>query len=50
MKTRRYQPNRRVQHTRETVIRRPRPLEDPGFDELDEWMVACPAADTAQPR
>jgi hypothetical protein len=46
MRTRRRNSRRLVQRTRPVV--RPRALEDPGFDELDEWMVACPAGETPQ--
>jgi hypothetical protein len=43
MKTRKPNARRPLQRTRLTV--RPRSLEECGFDELDEWMVACPAGE-----
>jgi hypothetical protein len=39
---------RKLQEKRTNARCRNRALEDSGFDELDEWMVACPAADTPQ--
>jgi hypothetical protein len=47
MKTRRCNARRLAQRTR--LVVRPRALEEPGFDDLDEWMVACPAGETPQP-
>jgi hypothetical protein len=37
-----------MQRTRQTTFRRRLALDDPGGDELDEWMVACPAGETPQ--
>jgi hypothetical protein len=48
MTARRYQSGRRAPCTRELVPRRSRALDDSSTDELDEWMVGCPAADPFQ--
>jgi hypothetical protein len=39
---------RAVLRTRQTTFFRRLALEDAGGDELDEWMVACPAGETPQ--
>jgi len=46
MRIRRRNSRRPVQRARLMTLARPRALEDPGFDELDEWMVAYPAGET----
>ncbi len=48
MTARRYRSDRRVPRTRELVYRRSRAF-DSSADELDEWMMGCPAADPPQP-
>jgi hypothetical protein len=48
MTSRRYRTRRAVQRTRQTIFRRRLSLEEPGGDELDEWMVACPAGESPQ--
>jgi len=48
MMARRHRSNRTVRRARETAPRRSRALEEDGFDELDEWMAACPATDPPQ--
>jgi hypothetical protein len=46
MVTWRHRSDRRMQRTGEKVRRPFRPLDDPALDELEERMLACPAADT----
>jgi hypothetical protein len=48
MTSRRYRTRRAVLRTRQTIFRRRLSLEEPGGDELDEWMVACPAGESPQ--
>jgi hypothetical protein len=38
--------HRAERRTRQTVFRRRLAVEDAGGDELDEWMVGCPAGET----
>src|SRR5689334_7715866 len=49
MTPRRLRSDRGAQHVRETLHRRSRAFDDPGADQLDEWMAACPAADAPKP-
>jgi hypothetical protein len=44
-----YQPGRRILRPREIMYRRPRAFDDPGAEQLDDWMAACPEADTPYP-
>jgi hypothetical protein len=48
MTARRYRSGSRLPRTRELALRRSRALDDSSPDELDEWMVGCPAADPLQ--
>lgn len=41
------QPRRRRLRRREILYRRPRAFDDPA-EQFDEWMAACPDADTPQ--
>src|SRR5262245_29981989 len=49
MTARRYQSDRRAPRPREIRHRLLRAFDDSGADQLDEWMTACPGADTPQP-
>ena len=49
MTARRYQSDRGAPRPREIRHRLPRAFDDSGVDQLDEWMTACPGADTPQP-
>jgi hypothetical protein len=31
------------------MYRRPRAFDDPGAEQFDDWMAACPGADTPYP-
>jgi hypothetical protein len=44
-----YRPGRRELRRRETTYRRPRAFDDPGAEQFDDWMAACPEADTPYP-
>ena len=48
MTARRYRSDRRVRRRREIRHGRSRAFDDSGADQLDEWMTACPGADTTQ--
>jgi gentisate 1,2-dioxygenase len=43
-----YRPGRKALR-RETMYRRPRAFDDPGAEQFDDWMAACPGADTPHP-
>jgi hypothetical protein len=43
-----HQPGRRTLRPREIRYRRPRAFDDPA-EQFDEWMAACPEADTPHP-
>ena len=43
-----HQPGRRTLRPREIRYRRPRAFDDPA-EQFDEWMAACPEADTPYP-
>ena len=43
-----YQPVRRTKRLREIVYRRSRAFDDRA-EQFDEWMAACPEADTPYP-
>jgi hypothetical protein len=49
MTIRRYRPDRRLPRAREILHRHSRAFDDAGADLLDEWMTACPAADSPKP-
>jgi hypothetical protein len=49
MTARRYRSDPKLPRTRELTHRRSRAaFDDPGADQLDEWMAACPAAEAAK--
>ena len=49
MRAQRQKPSiRKLQEKRTHARCRNRAFEDSGVDELDEWMVACPAVDAPQ--
>jgi hypothetical protein len=49
MTARRLRSDRGFERAREILHRRSRAFDDSGAEQWDEWMAACPAADTPKP-